>query len=150
MAQMKISLGMEDVERMIGGSDEASIEVRNYIVQEFTRRHLRALINDDLMQKTQFLLAKATEEEVKKIVGTYDHYASPKVKLNPEIAKHLEEAVKAQALHLITTAVEFQWEKTIKPTLAELIQSRIEGLTKRYVDARVDERLKQIVKAAAA
>lgn len=40
---------LEALERLIGGDTELEIEVRNSIVQEFAKKYLKGIINEELM-----------------------------------------------------------------------------------------------------
>jgi hypothetical protein len=48
---MKVILDAKALERLIGGDSEIEVELRNGVVQEFTRRHLKAVVNDQTFQK---------------------------------------------------------------------------------------------------
>jgi hypothetical protein len=60
---MKILLDMETVKAMIGGDTEVEINVRNSIVQEFSKRHLKAIANSEKMSQSEAKLRQIIREE---------------------------------------------------------------------------------------
>lgn len=51
---------LEALERLIGGDSSIELDIRNSIVQEFTRKHLKALANEEVVKNT----GKAISEEI--------------------------------------------------------------------------------------
>lgn len=46
---MKITLDAKALEAMIGGDSEVEVELRNAIVQEFTKKYLKGIVNDKII-----------------------------------------------------------------------------------------------------
>ena len=60
---MKIQINsLKALERLIGGDNELEIEIRNSIVQEFTKKHLKSIYNDII---SDAFLRRITEELIK-------------------------------------------------------------------------------------
>lgn len=53
MSKLKIELSMEDLKKIlhIGENDEVEIEVKNTIVQAFSKRYLKGVIDEQLFKK---------------------------------------------------------------------------------------------------
>ena len=48
---MKIQLDTKALERLIGGESEIEVELRNSVVQEFAKKHLKPLVNSSTLGK---------------------------------------------------------------------------------------------------
>ena len=55
---------LEAVERLIGGDNEIEIQVRNSIVNDFTKRHLKGVVSEKMSKD----ISKAIENELLKEV----------------------------------------------------------------------------------
>ena len=147
---IKIQINSLDaLERLIGGDNELEIEIRSSVVENFTKKHLNTLVNNDLMKKTaigiQNTLTKQFFEEVK------DGWTTKTI-LKPEILNKLKDSLeyKAQAelYKIVDTAIETQKiDKNIQTAL-DIASDRIlnnlsdENLNKR-LDKMVDTKIKQ-------
>ena len=108
MVKIQIS-SLEALERMIGGDTEIEIQLRESIVQNFTRKHLKPLANSEAFQKVTQAIAKEVNEAVliesgsgwsktvklkdehkEKIKSTIDYLFEQRVL--DEVQKHLNES----------------------------------------------------------
>ena len=64
---MKLQINnKEALERLIGGDNETEMTIRNNIVQDFTRNHLKALVNNEGIQKAVNEVQSLLRQEVTK------------------------------------------------------------------------------------
>lgn len=89
---MKITLDNKALERLIGGNTEAEIELRNCIVQEFTNKHLKGLVNHELIEQLNEKIFDIIKEELKNQVGVITSTGWMKSKFT--IAKTLEDEIR--------------------------------------------------------
>lgn len=116
---MKIQINsLAALERLIGGDNELEIDIRKSIVEQFTKAHLRTLLNTDVV-KVQ--MANMADKEVKSMVS--------------QVIKASVEAKWSRAEKLIEKYVEDAAEMISDNISRSIIEKRIEKL--------VDERLKE-------
>lgn len=136
---------LEALERLIGGDSAVEIEVRNNIVQEFTKKHLKALAE------------KHTDAEIKKIVEQMLFKSNSYGKLNilkPEIAEvvnsQLEVMVNEQvakvtseyfAKHPMTDMLNSAMEKAVNRIASELTDVILTKRLDEMVSIEIKKRL---------
>ncbi len=69
MPTIKLQITLPELEKYFAGDDEVAVEFRSSIVQEFARRHLKALVTAEAMQSVTALLQAGIKDEVKTQVG---------------------------------------------------------------------------------
>jgi len=85
---MKIQINsLEALERLIGGDTQVEIEIRNSIVQEFTKKYLKALVNETIASEViKEALRQARNSLMSELFTTDNtHFLYPKTTLKKEI-----------------------------------------------------------------
>lgn len=93
---IKIQLNSLDaLERLIGGDSTVEVEIRNSIVQEFAKRHLKSIAESTVNGLT-FAAREACNEKIKEVFGQYDsdNLYYRKFILNPDLQTTLREQAK--------------------------------------------------------
>lgn len=131
------------LERLIGGESETEIEIRNSIVQEFTRKHLRAIADEKLPVYVNALMKEVTQEAHAALglpVGGQMGLLSSEVRLK------IRETVR-QELNTYLAAVA---DETIQDYAKKIADSMKEAMTEKAfeyaVNTRVRSMLAQLVK----
>lgn len=163
MAKMKIELQTADIERiLLSGDPETVLSIKNYVIQEFTRAHLKAIINDDMFKR--FLTAEKQEcasildKALKQYVGDrktgtvtrateWIPNAELKATVNKAVTDRISEIVKDVANVMNTelvAKVQEAFEK-LQPQLDKVVKTRLEILTTEYVDGQVKEKMAKVI-----
>ena len=134
MAKINVEIQLEELEKYFRGENEIAIEFRQHVVEEFARRHLKALVNADLMKAEAEVVRAYTNQQIKENIGTcrYDsvNIAEPlkeKVKdfVKSSIADELNKLVKEAVFQLdLPALVEQQVEHQISIKVADLTTKR--------------------------
>lgn len=137
---MKLTLNLPALERLLGGDTDIEVQMRQQIVEEFTRKHLKPLINDPLIRK----LHTSLEEEIKKEVGTQVWDTTGK--LTPHLQKRVDDLITESVKNAITKAASQSFETLIKQyeTIAETRINRYEIKLMTEANSRIDKALKSI------
>ncbi len=143
---MKIQINsLEALERLIGNNTDVEIEIRNNIVQEFTKKHLKALVNDSLINKTvsevNAELQKTINSKLEESIATISRngYYNTVVTLKPEIIDKVKDFVRDTIDTEIQQAVDVAM-KTWK------MDSNIEDRVNKKFAYYTDEHVKQVVR----
>lgn len=99
---------VEALERLIGGDTDVEIEIRNSIVQEFTKKHLKSLATTPTINEVATLIS----EELKGIVldSTKDAWGGTKYELNPE----MKDKVRMQAKKVLDSELSVIVEEEVQ------------------------------------
>lgn len=144
---------LEALERLIGNDNELEIEIRNSIVAEFAKKHLKSLATTDLVSNAAAAVQNEIKEEFFETVKT-SHWGSGTVIFKKEILNELKESLKAEARVILNQVVseaieETKTYETVQTRLSEasnwiinqLASEKLEAKLDRMVDARLKERL---------
>lgn len=141
---MKIQINsLAALERLIGGDTEVEIAIRGNIVQEFAKKHLKAVansatINSNLLQYREEL-KRVLESAVAQNIGEFKtEWGQVKlVRLRSEIQEQLNSAVATANRALV--------QETVDKKLTEIdLDKRVNAA----VNTQVEERIKLGVRAA--
>jgi hypothetical protein len=145
---MKLQINsLEALERLIGGDSEVELEIRNNIVQEFTKKHLKALVNEGSIQKVANAIDKRLRDKAEEIIVDKfgiesGNYWNSKFTLNDTAKAALNDAAdSAFRSHIIRLFAET--ERRMAERYSEQYIS--EQIT-RVVDANVNKRIAEGVK----
>src|SRR4051794_37602979 len=61
---MRIELNLPALERLLGGDTEIEVHLRQQIVDEFTRKYLKSLMNDETLKRISAEWSRQLKEEV--------------------------------------------------------------------------------------
>ena len=147
----KIQLDHSALKSIIGGDSAIELELRNAVVQEFAKKHLKAVANGDEMKKTLATLARIIEQEFvhrcEAEVATFRRSYGDNlenVKLNSEIEHKLDVKVRS----VVEKIVEEAFAKALKTwanddVIERMVTSRFEYWTKDRVDRLIRKRLEK-------
>jgi N12 class adenine-specific DNA methylase len=135
----------EALERLIGGDTELEIEIRNSIVQNFTRKHLKSLVNHDIMLNVR----KAVSEEIKEQffdelkVGNWGKTITT---FKKEDFEDLKKFLRAEANRELRTLVKkvVQEHKSIDK-INEKVEDSVNWIEKNLQEAILSERINALV-----
>ena len=130
---------LEALERLIGGDSELEIDIRNSVVQEFAKKHLKALAQNFCF-KDQSKINQLIQEEVKKNIGL-DYYWGGSVKLTSKIIGEIEYAVEKITKDKISKSAS---EIANLIDVEKMIENKVSYLIKEKIDAGVKQRLREI------
>lgn len=147
---IKIQINSVDaLERLIGNDNDVEIELRGSIVQEFTKRHLKSLVDDGMLYKA----SAAIQGEIEK-----EFFTSEKIGYNNRLVfkANVLDDFKEKIKSYSATILRETFDEMLGITLTkELIEERLniaaddiigrlsdENLSKR-LDRMVDQRLKE-------
>jgi len=132
---MKIQINsLEALERMIGNDNALEIEVRNSIVQEFCKKHLKHLVDQKTREKEIKSAIKAVREEIQAVVSetlgrvTRDYYDNitgidlhpmVKRKINSLVADNTDELIGDTVRKCVEQAIEKEWNESKTREYAE-------------------------------
>lgn len=154
---MKIQINsLEALERLIGGDTDVEIEIRNSIVQEFAKNHLKAVVAsasvDSWVNSFKKQLAEIVARQCYDKLGSVDWRGT--VTISPQIKSELTSKADAAARAAVSEAVTAATEKVTNhftpERLEALIDKRADALLSYSIDERVNQRLNEIMKAATA
>lgn len=139
---------LEALERLIGGDEETLIDIRNSVVQEFTKKHLKSLLTDEMVDS----IKKSILDELK---GDYfvkysnNHYyldelrpgiaAAIKNEVKPLIREEIEKLVK-ESLNVEKISNDLNF--AIKEAVNKIESSITDRQLNNRLDKLVDERLR--------
>ena len=109
---------LEALERLIGGDNELEISIRDNIVQEFTNKYLKGLVNSDKIKEASWSINQKIRNCVEEtyLSGAY---------LKPEIINNIRKEVK----DYVDKCLHSYLDDEINKELRSLIETRIQKLT---------------------
>ena len=148
---MKIQINSLDaLERLIGGDTEIEIEVRQSVAENFAKKHLKSLANDELNKAASESFINIIKEEwTEKLPGYYDKYGltgAVKEMLKMEVCLQMKPLLEAEVQKIIKTTnyesaftalIERQSNYIIELFTSKNIEDRINFL----VDAKIKNKL---------
>lgn len=146
---MKLQINsLEALERLIGGDTDIEIEIRNNIVQEFTKKHLKAIVNEGTIKRVADNLNKTLSAQAESIINDKfgslgGDYWNPKFVLNAKCQNELNAAAESAYIARIRSA----WQQMEKRVLDRYSDEYIESEIKRTVNREVNKRIEAGVQA---
>jgi hypothetical protein len=155
---MKILLDVKALERMIAGDSLVEVEIRNGIVQEFAKRHLKAIASSEEFQKVVKLqmdtvrLSVESEmtdlfENVKKDSWGHVVRQSFKDDIKKKICEEAYLVIEREIAKQITGMVERRLAD-FSETANAYVDSLLSKYTKRTLDEMVEEKFRKAISKA--
>lgn len=148
---MKLQLNSKEaLDRLIGGDSELEMHIRNNIVQEFTKKHLKALTETDLMKQSIKDITNAIERETTQYFGEYKGNWNRELQLKQEIKDMINNHISYWVENQIGKKVREEVDKVINldVRIEKAVQSKIDYINSNYfndqVNKEVERRIKQI------
>jgi hypothetical protein len=149
--EVKISISLKDLIALLGGTEQATLELRQGIAQTFSDKYLKGVVTDEVLTNAKKLAKDAIDTEFG--VGTYRNGAKV-LELQERFKKYLttafddcvEEVVGVKPLKALVreryNAAVVQIQEQIDSDYKKLM-SDVEGLLVRAVDAEVARRIER-------
>lgn len=144
---------LEALERLIGNNNDCEITIRNRVVQDFAKKHLKAVANDTVFTKVidefkiqlQKEVDKKMEESIASVKRYYDGGAITSIKIHPDVIKSIERVVREKVDCQIAEAVEGGIKVWSQDTSIEKrITERMNYFVTHYIDQTVKKRLQDL------
>lgn len=138
---MKIQINsLEVIERLIGGDSKLEIDIRNSIVQSFSKKYLKPLVNDMSGNKLKEIIQLAINDEL------YER-KSYSLSLKPEYAEKLRQEAKYLVEVELVKVINEEFKKQMdKDYLNRLIERQVAHVTKEYIKQGVLDHIKNSLK----
>jgi len=140
---MKLQLTLPALERLLGGDSELEAELRYNIVEQFTKKHIKTILNDETFKKI--------EKEFKEFVNgqirvEIDRLRDNKQKLidnninNADVMRNVVEGYGAPAIWDIKKAIEQYVATEVEQCVRKTIESQ-----KRYFVKTIEDEVKKAI-----
>lgn len=129
--RVQLFLNRPALERLLGGDSELEVQLRHQIVNEFAKKHLRAVVLDPAFSKYMGQLQQAAETEIKATIGKQEWSMG---RTWTTITPKIKELIDAAATEIIKAAVARSFEKHV-----EEYQESVKGLIMRYESKLINE-----------
>lgn len=141
---MKLDLNLPALERLIGGDSEAEVNLRQQVVEEFAKKHIKNLVNTELTKKITSQVHKEMDDAIK--VGLAQ-MATGDASWGgfSTIRNRLTEFAKSVAIQAVDEAIRDRVDKLKAAIPAEIerqVKASIPATIKILVDAEIQRRLK--------
>lgn len=147
-----LKLDHSALEFLLAGKDEQKVELQNTIVQEFARKHLKAIVGEEQFKKfcqklesdfKDYLKSLALQEGFK-LKTTWGSSAIEG--LSPDLANHVRMIICESLRVLIGEEMERQM-KDIKKDISGLVSARITLTLNKEIDLKVREQVQKIIQS---
>lgn len=145
---MKIQLGMEAVEAIINSFDrETKIEIKDFIVKEFSRRYLKDIVNNQLIASLKKEILTEGKKQFMSEIGDFKSVGwSHTLTLNSEfkgkISAHIESTIDSMIraeVNAAVSAIDFSNE------IATLVDAMITRKIRETVDSEINRRWSALI-----
>lgn len=144
---IKIQIGLEALAALIGGDTEVEMEIRNGIVQEFTRRYLKGIAQDLIQVHGRTLVSEILKDEIGTTTGYSTALAqSFKAKIKEQVALNANQIVREEVNNLRTGLYNFvnAQFKELTNKIELLVQGEVPLAVNSKIKEEVQKRLKEI------
>lgn len=148
-SELRISISYQDLEKLLGGKDEVSIEIRKSIGQEFAKTYMRSIVTDEAKSAMKSIVA----EELKGPRSQY--YAALKAEVAEVVQAHIKKDLPDQVVAQIRAQLNYEEQrlkKDVDSRILRLQKQILDELAKLNLDTKireiVTERLKEILTKA--
>jgi hypothetical protein len=152
---VKIQINSLDaLERLIGGDSELEFDIRQSVVENFTKKHLNKLVNEELIAKASIAVKNEINRTFFKTVKSDSRYRSDDIVFKKEYLDKFKDELQYKAKDVLSKTVEDAIElvnnkETIEAALARATDYIVNSLTEanltsrlnRMVNAKLKERL---------
>lgn len=130
---------LEALERLIGGDSEFEIEIRNSVVQEFAKKHIKCLAQNFSFRDSS-IITKLIQDEVKNCIGE-EHYFNNTIKLNQKYIVYIQQVIEQKIKDIVVKTTTDVFDTF---NLEKMTENRLKLLTIQTVDELVKTKLKKI------
>lgn len=140
------------MERLIGGTTDVEVDIRNSVVQKFAEKHLTAVANSPIIERTaneiKQNIDKQIAEKCEREIGTVkrNYYGSVEsVKLNTAVTDEIDKQVRAKIDAIIAKAVQSALDKfTASKDLESKVQERFAYYANDIINQAVKAKLEKL------
>lgn len=141
MSKLTLQINSKDaLERLIGGDSAVEVEIRNNIVQDFTNRYLKGLMNastiKDAVQRYHENIHKTIQDEIRERFGNVNGYYRT-IDLTPEIKAAIKKEIENNFSALV--------DKVVKEKFSD-IEKHIQQSVNLAVDYQIGVKVRELVK----
>ena len=144
--KLVLQLNAKALERVIGGDTEVEIGIRQAIVHEFSKRHLKGIIGEPALVKIADELRNDVKRAADKIYSDYFvNYSSAKgYELHSDIKKIITSEVKLYATQIVDDIIterlkSYDFDQLVQKRLDTAVAQRIDSGIKAGIDAAIDK-----------
>lgn len=147
---MKLQINsLAALERLIGGDTEVEIEIRNNIVQEFSKKHLKALVNEGTIKTVADQINSALRAHAEQVISDKfgvlgGDYWRRKLTLTAECKKALSDAATEVYHEKIREALKKAGDYYSTEYITKEINRVVDREVQKRIDAGVQARLDEI------
>lgn len=131
--KVRIYLNRPALDRLLGGDTELEVRLREQVVDEFARKRLKALVNDETHRRIHNEFAALLKEEVRRQIGEFA--ADPSVYWRQNTPR-----LQADIQALVAEAAKRAVREAVEQYVADRVEKRYQALVDR-IDAAVRERV---------
>ena len=145
MAVMKIQLEDQDILNLLNKQGpEIAIEIKNFIIQEFVRKHLKSLLNTQIVKDAEKIVLQGAEQAAAEYFGKANWHSTA---LTDKARGLITEAVQAQFLEIVRDSID-RTMAGYATRLDEIISKSIENRMNSVVNNLVETRFRKALEAA--
>ena len=144
---MKIQINsLEALERLIGGDTELEIDIRHSVVDAFTKKHLRAIANEEHVRRMSSAISVELNDKFAEYTKSPNVYISYEWKLKPEIKTLIEAQIKYKTENIINELISesLDIEKT-REHITERLQKQSAWIEEELTNIVLEKRLDRLV-----
>lgn len=134
MTKIAINMNADELNRFIGEDSDAALELKNKMVQEFAKRHLKALVTDDMIKIGEAAKRQAWQIAADAIGSVRESY------LHETMHVRLSSDAKAEIEHLARKQADAAIQNEAGPLIERAVAGAVAELS-REVARRVENRL---------
>lgn len=128
---------LEALERLIGGDSQVEIDIRQSIVQEFAKKHLKAVASNEIIKRAETALIDVVCSEFMTKVNSYNYTFNEKTK--EKLRDQVETSVREQMQTVVDREVkELASLKALNERLEFAAKYVTDQLTEKYLEKRLE------------
>lgn len=124
---------------------EVAVEIQKRIVQQFAERHLKAVVNTEVIKKAEVEVTRAAAWMVEEMVGKstgVGHSHRRTITLNADIRRQIKNRVEADVEELVLREVH---KRVAEVDIEQKVQAKVTWHIQRQVDEEVRSRWNAVV-----
>lgn len=131
--EMKIQINnLEALERLIGGDTQLEMDIRQNIVEAFTKKHLKSLANSEVIKQS----SKIIQDEIEKVFQNSSRYGQV-------ISDNYKEILANYVRREIQSFVDSE----IKKVVAEVVSNEVtEEVIKYKIESFINSHIKNVIR----
>ena len=137
MPSINIKLSADDVLQLLGDSPEARLEASSSIVQQFASRHLKTLVNHEIMQGVTRDLQATLTQAVQEAVGTWK---ANRFTPNETVLRSIRSHVETQVRDVVERESDRVAERLL-PMIESHVKLQVHAEIRKQVKAEVERRM---------